>query len=304
VSPLPAGAPASFGGGVGKFSMSAKISKDSLKTHEAASLTITVSGTGNISLLEAPKVVLPPDMELYDTKISDKIDKGGRNGSKTYEYPFIPRSYGDFTIAPVKYSYYDIDAGRYVTLETDSLSFHVAKGKDFDNAGTVISSSAQKDVRNLGSDVRFVNTKDSHLVSKGHFFVGSFAFWLIAVLILLASAICWMALRKLAARRADVVGSKNRKATKMAMKRLHLAGTFLKQNLYTAFYEELHKALLGFVSDKLNMPVAELSRERITESLTERGVQQGLVDTFIGSLDACEFARSAPDAGNEAMTAQ
>ena len=303
VSPLPAGAPASFGGGVGKFSMSAKMSKDSLKTHEAASLTITISGTGNISLLEAPKVVLPPDMELYDTKISDKIDKGGRNGSKTYEYPFIPRSYGDFTIAPVKYSYYDIDAGRYVTMETDSLSFHVAKGKDFDNAGTVISSSAQKDVRNLGSDIRFINTKDSHLVSKGHFFVGSFAFWLIAVLILLASAICWMALRKLAARRADVVGSKNRKATKMAMKRLHLAGTFLKQNLYTAFYEELHKALLGFISDKLNFPMAELSKENIADAMRKGNVEEKHIGDFISLLDACEFARYSPSAGYDAMSA-
>ena len=161
VSPLPAGAPASFGGGVGKFSISAKMSKDSLKTHEAASLVITLSGTGNISLLDAPKVVLPPDMELYDTKISEKIDKGGRNGSKTYEYPFIPRSYGDFTIEPVKYSYYDIDAGKYVTLQTDSLSFYVERGKDFDNAGTVVSTITPKDVRTLGSDIRFINTKDA-----------------------------------------------------------------------------------------------------------------------------------------------
>ncbi len=303
VSPLPAGAPASFGGGVGKFSMSARISKDSLKTHEAASFIVTVSGTGNISLLDAPKVVLPPDMELYDTKVSEKIDKGGRNGSKTYEYPFIPRSYGDFTIDPVKYSYYDIDAGKYVTLETPPISLHIAKGKDAENVGTVVSSINQKDVRSLGSDIRFINTKAPELAAKGYFFVGSALFWIIAAVLLIAAVACWAGLRKLSARRADVVGTKNRKAVKMAMKRLHLAGTFLKQNLYTAFYEELHKALLGFISDKLNFPMAELSKENIAEAMKKGGVEERHIDAFISLLDACEFARYSPSAGYDAMSA-
>lgn len=303
VSPLPAGAPASFGGGVGKFSMSARISKDSLKTHEAASFIVTVSGTGNISLLDAPKVVLPPDMELYDTKVSEKIDKGGRSGSKTYEYPFIPRSYGDFTIDPVKYSYYDIDAGKYVTLETPPISLHIAKGKDAENVGTVVSSINQKDVRSLGSDIRFINTKAPELAAKGYFFVGSALFWIIAAVLLIAAVACWAGLRKLSARRADVVGTKNRKAVKMAMKRLHLAGTFLKQNLYTAFYEELHKALLGFISDKLNFPMAELSKENIAEAMKKGGVEERHIDAFISLLDACEFARYSPSAGYDAMFA-
>lgn len=303
VSPLPAGAPASFAGGVGKFSMSAKMSKDSLKTHEAASLIVTVSGTGNISLLEAPKVVLPPDMELYDTKISEKIDKGGRNGSKIYEYPFIPRSYGDFTIDPIKYSYYDVESGKYVTLESAPISFYVEKGKEFENAGVVIGGVNQKDVRNLGSDIRFINTKESQLKSRGHFFVGSLLFWILTVALVLISVACWFAFRKLAARRADVVGSKNRKATKMAMKRLQLAGTFLKQNLYTAFYEELHKALLGFISDKLNFPVAELSKENIAEAMKNGNVEEKYIQDFICLLDACEFARYSPSAGYDAMSA-
>ena len=303
VSPLPSGAPASFGGGVGKFTMTARMSKDSLKTHEAASLIITLSGTGNISLLEAPKVALPPDMELYDTKISEKIDKGGFKGSKIYEYPFIPRSYGHFKVDPVKYSYYDIDAGKYVTLQTDSLSFYVEKGKDFEAAGPVISGVGQKDVRNLGSDIRFINTKNADFTSRGYFFVGSLAFWMIAVLLLILAAVCWFAFRKLAARRADVVGSKNRKATKMAMKRLHLAGAFLKQNLYTAFYEELHKALLGFISDKMNFPMAELSKENIAEAMRNGNVEEKHIENFISLLDACEFARYSPSAGYEAMSA-
>ena len=303
VSPLPAGAPSSFAGGVGKFSMTAKMSKDSLKTHEAASLVITLSGTGNISLLEAPKVVLPPDMELYDTKVSENIDKGGRNGSKVYEYPFIPRSYGDFTIEPIKYSYYDVNSGRYVTLETEPISFYVEKGKEFENAGVVVGGVSQKDVRNLGTDIRFINTKDAQLQSRGDFFVGSVLFWIIEVGLILLAVLCWFAFRKLAARRADVVGSKNRKATKMAMKRLQLAGTFLRQNLYTAFYEELHKALLGFISDKLNFPVAELSKENIAEAMKKGNVEEQHIESFISLLDACEFARYSPSAGYEAMSA-
>lgn len=303
VAPLPSGAPASFGGGVGKFTMTARISKDSLKTHEAASLLITLSGNGNVSLLEAPKVSFPPDMEVYDTKISEKVDKGGLAGSKFYEFPFIPRSHGDFTIEPVKYSYYDVDTKKYVTLETEPLNISVARGNETEYSGAVVAGNVPKDVRNLSSDIRFINTKDPLLNAKGDFMVGSGLFWFLLAFIILASAVCAFAFRKYAERRADVVGTKNRKATKMALKRLQLAGTFLKQNLYTAFYEELHKALLGFVSDKLNVPVAELSKDRITDVLKESGVAESYVTSFIGLVDACEFARYSPDAGHDAMAA-
>ncbi len=303
VSPLPAGAPASFAGGVGEFRISAELSKDTIRTHEAASLLVTVTGKGNVSLLEAPKISFPPDMEVYDTKISEKIDRGGLTGSKYYEYPFIPRSHGEFVIEPVKYSYYDVNQKKYVTLETPPIPITVERGNETDAGGIVVTGNVQKDVRNLGSDIRFINTKAAGLSSKGDFFVGSAIFWVIIFLLIAVAAACWAALRHLAARKADVVGTKNRKATKMALKRLQLAGTFLKQNLYTAFYEELHKALLGFISDKLNMPASELSRERITEALKEGNVNEELIGTFIGILDACEFARYAPDAGHEAMAA-
>ena len=303
VSPLPAGAPASFAGGVGTFEISARLSKDVLKTHEAGSLVVTVSGTGNVSLLEEPKVSFPPDMEVYDTKISDRIDNTGLSGSKYYEFPFIPRSYGDFVIEPIKYSYYDVNAKKYVTLETPAIPLTVEKGNESETSGIVISGSSQKDVRTLGSDIRFISTKAPELVAKGSFFVWSPGFWILTILLFVIASVLWVALRKIAARRADVVGTKNRKATKMALKRLQLAGTFLKQNLYTAFYEELHKALIGFISDKLNMPMAEQSKERMSESLISKGADKTLVDKFIGILDACEFARYAPDAGHEAMAA-
>ena len=303
VAPLPSGAPASFAGGVGDFRISASVSKDSLKTHEAASLLVTITGNGNVSLLEAPKVNFPPDMEVYDTKVSEKIDKGGVSGSKYYEYPFIPRSHGDFVIEPIKYSFYDVNRKEYVTLETEPISLNVARGNEVDNGGMVITAPSQKDVKNLGSDIRFISVKSPDLKAKGVFFVGSALFWILVVLIFVIAFVTWMALRKIAARKADVVGTKNRKATKMALKRLALAETFLKQNLYTAFYEELHKALVGFISDKLNISAADFSRERIAESLKEGNVGEEYITSFIGLLDACEFARYSPSAGHDAMAA-
>ena len=303
VSPLPSGAPASFGGGVGAFSISASLNNTDIKTHEATSLLVTLSGKGNVSLLEAPKVSFPPDMEVYDTKVSEKVENGGLAGSKFYEFPFIPRSHGDFVIEPIKYSYYDVNQKKYVTLQTEPISFSVAKGKETESAGVIVQGNIPKDVKNLGSDIRFINTKDASLMPKGQFFVGSGLFWVLLALVTATAAAVCMIISRMARLKADVVGAKNRRATKMALKRLQLAGTFLKQNLYTAFYEELHKAMLGFISDKLNMPVSELSKESISENLLKAGVDSQLADRFIRIVDACEFARYSPDSGNEAMTA-
>ncbi len=303
VSPLPSGAPASFGGGVGKFSISAKLTRDSLKMHEANSLIVTVTGTGNVSLLSAPKPQFPPDMEVYDTKVTDRSSKTSLSGSKQYEYPFIPRSYGDFTIEPVLYSYYDVESGKYVTLKTQPLTFHVEKAADVQGGGAVVQGVLQNDVRNLGSDIRFIVTKSPSLSPTGRFFVGSAGFIVTIVMITLLSVLCWLLFRRIARRRADIVGSRNRKATKKALKRLRLAGAYLSKNLYSAFYEELHKSLLGFISDKLNMPVAELNKENILARLLEGAVPQDIAEQFVGLVDDCEFARYSPSAGSDSMQA-
>ena len=298
VSGLPAGAPASFGGGVGSYKMSVALTRDSLLTHDASSLRVTVTGSGNTALLEAPKVDFPPDFEVYDVKTSDV------SGGKVFEYPFIPRSYGDFVIGPVEYSYFDLSSRKYVTLCSQELPVRVGKGADTSGGtavGQLVQSSRGKDVRDLGSDIRFISTKPGSLASVGNFFVGSLPFWITTLMLLVIALSAWFILRSLAERRADVVGSKNRGATKMARKRLAQAGSFLQGNLYTAFYEELHRALLGFVSDKLNLDATDLSKENISAKLVENGVAEGLAADFIGLLDACEFARYAPDAGHDAM---
>ena len=300
VSKVPAGAPASFGGGVGNFRMSATLTRDSLQTHDAAALKVTITGKGNISLLEAPKVDFPPDFEVYDVKTSES------GGSKTFEYPFIPRSHGNFVLGPVEYSYYDVAAGKYVTLRSAEMPVKVGKSADaapVQGGGQLVTNPNRKDVRDLGSDIRFIATRKPALSRAGWFFVGSAPFWLIAALLCIIAAAVYFGTRKLWERRADVAGSKNRAATKMARKRLALAGDFLKKDLYTAFYEELHKALLGFVGDKLNMPAADLNKDTISERLVEGGVPSELAGRFVGLLDACEFARYAPSEGHEAMNA-
>lgn len=302
VSKLPAGAPASFSGGVGNFKMSAELSKDSLKVHDAASLKVTVTGKGNITLLDAPKISFPSDFEVYDTKSSDA------SGSKVFEYPFIPRSHGDFVLGPVEFTYYDVSAGKYVTLTSPEMPVRVAKGEGTsapaESAGQlVVAPTNRKDVRDVGTDIRYISTSAPAFSRKGWTFAGSPLFWALFALIALAAVGAYFAFRGVAARRADVVGTKRRGATKMARRRLSQAGDFLSKDLYSAFYEELHKALLGFVSDKLSMDAADMTRENIGEKLRLRGVGDSLADEFVGLLDACEFARYSPSAGHDAMNA-
>lgn len=298
VSAVPGGAPASFGGGVGTFKMTASLTRDSLRTHDAASLMITVSGKGNVALLEAPKVEFPVDFEVYDVKVTETAT------SKTFEYPFIPRSHGDFVLGPVEYSYYDISSGKYVTLQSDPMPIKVSRGAEPESstgAGQLVQGPGRKDVLSLGSDIRHIATAAPKLHRKGTGFAGSLIFWLLAALLCLMAAAAYFILRKITARRADVVLSRKRAANKMARRRLSLAGDYLGKNLYSAFYEELHKALLGYVSDKLGMDASEMSKDNISATLLEKGVQDGLVSDFIGLLDACEFARYSPDAGHDAM---
>jgi len=305
VSALPAGAPASFHGAVGEFSVQARLSKDSLKTHDAASLVVTVSGKGNIALADAPKISFPPDFEVYDVKTSTNTDKSGTSGSKTFEYPFIPRSPGAFSIGPVEYSYYDVKQRQYRTATAPALPLAVARSASSTAPAASTGSTLVVDrqgVKSLGDDIRFIRTKTSLDSQKG-FLVNSVGYWIGVLALVLAALGCWLGMRKAAARRADVAGTRRRKATREALKRLSQAREFLQKNLYTAFYEELHRSLLGFVGGKLAMDMADQNKENIGASLVARGVPQQVVDDFVALLSACEEARYSPSAGHEAMNA-
>ncbi len=305
VSALPGGAPASFGGGVGEFQVQARLSKDSLKTHDAASLIVTVSGKGNVALLEAPKLSFPPDFEVYDVKTNVNTDKSGTSGSKTFEFPFIPRSPGNFEIGPVQYSYYDVKQRKYHTASTAVLPLAVARSASSASGAPQQGNTLvvdRKGVKNLGEDIRFIHTKTSLGTDKG-FFVYSSLWWGAILALLAIGAGIWLGFRKMAARRADVTGNRNRRATRQALKRLAQAKDFLDKNLYTAFYEELHRSLIGFVGDKLAMDMADQNKENIEASLIAGGVPEATAKDFTELLDACEYARYSPDSGHEAMNA-
>ena len=306
VSKLPSGAPAGFGGGVGEFAISARISKDSLKTHDAASIRVTVTGKGNVSLLEAPKIVFPPDFETYDVKVTSSTDRTGTSGSKTFEYPFIPRSHGHFVIPPIAYAYYNPAKGGYATARTDSLRLAVAPGESGGTASLEVQPAGpaveRKGVKDLGTDIRFIKSGNPSLGRGVSFFVGSKAFGIIAGLLLLIALGLYLSLWRIAAMRADVSGTRNRKAVKMALGRLKAADGYRAKGLSTAFYEELHRSLLGFVTDKLGMDMAEQSKENIEASLQEYGVEAPLAAQFTSLLDQCEEARYSPASGGaEAM---
>ncbi|MBQ5934932.1 MAG: BatD family protein [Bacteroidales bacterium] len=301
VRDLPAGAPASFAGGVGDFKVSAKMSKEGIKSNEAASLIVTISGNGNLSMLEAPKVDFPPDFEVYDLKSTDKTSASGTSGSKTFEFPFIPRSHGDFVIPSIEYTYYDNAHGKYVTTSTGDIPVSVEKGEEIAGGGVAVAGSNRQSVRSLSEDIRYIALSDGHLRKKDRFFAGSPLFYALMLAIFLAVFIVDRLLRFSRARRADVAGSKNRRANRMARARLKSAESYLKQGLGGAYYEELHKALTGYVSDKLMIPAADLSKDSISEKLRERGVRDESIAALTGLIDQCEFARYAPESEQRQM---
>ena len=306
VDALPGGAPASFTGAVGDFKLDAKFNRDSVNANEAVSLMVTISGTGNINLVEAPQIEFPADFERYDVKTTDKSSKGGSgaSGSKVFEYPLIPRGAGDFKIAPLEFTYYDINKKRYVTLTSGDLRIKV--GGDIGTGATYSGSNLpagvnKQAVKSLGSDVRYIRTGASGLARGHNMFFGS----LLWFILLFSTAAAYYLLRKVLDKRIernrDIAGVKNRRANKVARARLKNAETLLKQNLYSAFYEELYRALLGYASDKFSLPVSELSREKIGESFTARNTDKTVTDEFFALMDTCEFARYAPNQGNVEM---
>ena len=304
VKPLPAGAPASFGGGVGQFNITARFANDSIAANQASSLIVTVSGKGNVTMLSAPKIEFPTDFDVYDVKTTDRSEANGTGGSKVFEYPFIARSYGNFTVGPVKYSYYDISKGSYITTEAPAVTIKVSSDgvEVVDNGG--VAGGVRQSVRNIGSDIRFIATGAPALSRKGEFFVTSWPFYaILAVIVALFFIVCAI-LDKRRKMMADVAGTRNRRANKMATERLRRSKGYLDQGLVGAYYEELHKAVMGYVSDKLTMPVADLSKDNICESLAARGVGQSTIDCLMNIINTCEQARYAPDYTPQQMEEQ
>ncbi len=303
VDPLPS-KPEGFSGGVGTFSLKSDISTTELKANEAVTIKLTISGTGNMKLVSAPEVKFPHDFEIYDPKIEDnyELTANGLSGTKTIEYLAIPRHAGNFTVPAIEFKYFDIASEKYKTLTTEAYELKVAKGDGSASSQQVIADFTNKEnVKVLGTDILFIKTGDTALRQKGNYFFGTTAYYLWYIIPFLLFIVFVVIYRKQAVENANVAKVKTKKANKVATKRMKLAGKLLSENKVNEFYDEVLKALWGYISDKLNIPVSKLSRDNIEAELSGHGVSEDLIKEFISALSECEFARYAPGNQNEAM---
>ena len=251
VQPLPA-KPAGFSGAVGEFKLASSINATDVKTNDAVTIKLTLSGTGNMKLIGTPEVKFPQDFEIYDPKVTDdyKLTNSGLTGTKTFEYLAIPRHAGNFTIPAVEFTYFDLKSNSYKTLKTEAYNLKVAKGQG--NADQVISDFTNKEsVKMLGKDIRFIKLGDSSLRPKGDFFFGTVGYYLCYLIPLLLFVVFAVIYRQKALENANVAKVKTKKANKVATRRMKLAGKLLAENKKNEFYDEVLKALWGYISDKL-----------------------------------------------------
>lgn len=303
VKPLPGIKPDDFSGAVGKFDLKANISKDSVNVNDAVNLKIAISGSGNLKLASAPVIKLPPDVEIYDPRITDNIKNSlnGTSGQKTFEYLLIPRHYGDFTIPAVTYSYFNTSTGKYERMTTPEFHFYARKGTEQNTGITVYGGVSKEDVKYLGKDIRFIKNDPGKLARSSNIIIlkRSFLSYYAIALIIFLSVL--FARREHIRRNADLTAVKNRKAGKIAAKRLREASDCLKRGETDRFHEEILKSVWGYLSDKLNIPVSDLTRNNAVSALKELGISDSEIENLTRILDSCEYARYAPSAsGTEA----
>lgn len=301
VSPLPAGKPADFSGVTGNLSMSSSISSQKVKANEAVTIRIKITGSGNMKMIPTPELTFPADFDAYDPKVDNafKNSTSGVSGTKSIEYLVIPRFPGTFEIPAASLSYFDLSSRKYKTLTTPAYTIEVGKG---DGSVTNISGkfANQEQLRLLGSDIRYLKT-NIELQKQPKLFFGTPAFWAAYIVSLLFFGIMLLLNRKKLKDNADIARVRNRKANQVAVKRLKQASIYLKEGKKDSFYDEVLKALWGYTSDKLNIPLSKLDKETIETQLTECKVGEDIRAEFMEILQTCEFARFAPGDAAAAM---
>ncbi len=302
VSELPAGKPENFSGGVGEFTISSSINTTELKANEAVTIKLVVSGTGNLKLVSAPEVKFPEDFEIYDPKVENnfRLTTAGQSGNQVIEYLAIPRNAGTYKIPAVTFSYFDIKSQSYKTLTTEEYTLNVSKGTG-SSSQTVSNYTNKEELKVLNQDIRFIKQNAVSLKPHGEFFFGTTAYWLYYLIPMLLFVVVFVIYRKQISENSNIAKVRTKKANKIAVKRMKEAGNLLKANKKDAFYDEVLKALWGYVSDKLNIPVSQLSKDNVEEALIAKNVDNELIKTFIKALNDCEFARFAPGDPAQAM---
>lgn len=299
VKPLPTGRPASYANAVGTFTLNSSVSSEKIKANEALTLTLEISGTGNMKLIRNPEITFPDNFELYDPTVDNALNvtTNGLTGIRKISYMVIPRYEGNYTIPSLEFTYFDPGASSYKTLTTPAYQLQITKG---DPGSTVSGTFVDRQDVKVEQDIRFLKTDDPIYLSRSNFFVGSFIYWLWYLLPLIVLISYYMINRKQARENANVALMRTRKANKTAAKRLKTAGKYLGEHNKEKFYDEVLRALWGYFSDKLSIPLARLSKNNIESELSKQGVSEELAGRFMQILDTCEFARYAPaesDAG-------
>jgi len=292
VDPLPT-RPAKFSGGVGKFNISAQIDKTEVKANDPIKLHLVISGVGNLKLIKQPNVEFPKDFDKYDAKITDKtkLSANGVEGSMIYDILAVPRHQGKYEIPPIEFTYFDTTTKKYETVKTEGFTLNVAKGA---GTGSVSDYTGQEDLQLLGKDIRHIKTGDTRQHSVDEFFFGSTGYWIALGVLALIFVSLFVIFRQRAIENANITKRRAGKANKVATKRLKKASKLMADNKPGEFYDEVLRALWGYVGDKLNIPVEQLSHDNISQRLAERNVNEDTVSQFMGALDECEFERYAP----------
>jgi hypothetical protein len=295
-------APADFSGGVGEFKISPELDQTEVTTNDAVTFKLNISGTGNLRLIQSPKLTLTGDFEQYDPNVSDNVraSEAGVSGTKTIEYLFQPRFEGTYKIPPLTLVWFNPNSGQYERQSTPEYELKVTRGTG--DAGTgVVRSVRKQDVQTIGQDIRFISQNQEKLHSRGVSYFGSLLFWAVYLLGAAAFAVFFVVYRKKMAENANLALVRNKKASRVALRHLKVAAGHLRQNQGEAFYDALLKAFWGYLSDKLGIPLANLRRETATEALETRQVDPALIGEFLSITDQCEYARFAPASGAQAM---
>jgi hypothetical protein len=296
VKPLPTqNRPADFSGAVGSFTFTPYIDRTTLKANDALTLRFTISGKGNLNLIEKPAVIFPPDFESYDPKIIDNISSSasGISGSRTFEYLVIPRNAGEFNINPASFSYFDIGRNEYVRLQSPQYTIRVQRGDSNDPLSNY-KGNDQEDIKYLGNDIRYIHIGAIKLTKQGNFFFGSTLFYLFLIIPALLFAVIAFIWKSRMKKRSDIAFMRNKKATRIATKRLQKAKLHLIEAKQELFYNEISLALWGYMSDKFNLRLSELSTESVHNALQQKQVNEEIINQFTETLHHCEYARFAP----------
>ena len=303
VQPLPKGKPADFSGGVGQFTLNSSISKQEVTANEAVTLQLNIKGNGNLKLLKTPAFDFPEGFEEYDPKVTNnfKNTTAGMSGTKQIEYLFIPRAAGDYTIPALTLSYFDPQDAKYKTLTTPEYNLHVNRGQG-EAANTNIANYVNKeDIKQFGTDIRYIYTGKPTVAKKPILKFNSLNYWLCFLLPLLLSVCLFIVFRRRIKENADIQRVKYKKANKVAQKRLKKAKQLLKENNKEAFYEEIERAALSYMSDRLRIPTANLNRDNIKSELQKKNVSEQLIAEVEQVLATAAFARYAPAQTDDEM---